>query len=110
MQTQQLIFWRPGPTLKLSPAETARELLYGEEVSGLIDLPIREILDRLKAEFPQHEEKSGSFSARVPEGSFQVTWTWQHVRIDHEGLSASTHEQLIDVIESFDCMAYEPKE
>ena len=107
MQAHQLLFWRPGPSLKLSPAETARELVWGEEVDGLIDLPIREIIDRLKAEFADHEEKSGLLNARAEAGSFQVTWSWQYVRIDCQDVPTTAREQLIDIIESFDCMAYE---
>ena len=62
MEAAQLLFWKPGPKVKLSAPEIARELVWGEEVEGLIDLPVREIIDRLKAEFPQHEEKSGVLS------------------------------------------------
>jgi hypothetical protein len=110
METKQLLFWRPAPSLKLSPAETARELMWGEEVEGLVDLPIREIIDRLKAHYPQHDEKPGQLAAMSPDGSFQVTWTWQHIRIDCHDVSAAVREELIEVIEAFDCMAYEPKE
>ena len=135
MQSHPLLFWHPGPNIKLSPAEIARELLWGEEVEGLIDLPIRQIIDRLKAEFPHHDEKSGLFTAHASPGSFQATWTWQHLRIDFllplrlgegwgEGAPVgdnvnndlaveapsldSLRNRLIDAIESFDCMAYEP--
>ena len=109
MQAHQLLFWRSGPTIKLSPAEIARELLWGEEVDGLIDLPIRDILDRLKIEFPDHEEKPGLLIVHSPPGTFQATWTWQYLRIDYHDLPPATHDHLIDIIESFDCMAYEPK-
>src|SRR5262245_1515556 len=108
MQSNQLLFWRAGPTVKLSPAEIARELLWGEEVEGLIDLPVREIIDRLKAEFPQHEEKSGILTAHAASGTFEATWSWQHLRIDHHNLPPADRDRLIDVIESFDCMAYSP--
>jgi hypothetical protein len=94
--------------VKLTAGEVARELLWGEEVEGLIDLPIREILDRLKAEFPQHLEKSGLLTCQSAGGSFEATWSWQYVRVEHHGLPALERERLIDLIESFECMAFEP--
>jgi hypothetical protein len=108
MQSQQLLFWRASATVKLSPAEIARELLWGEEVQGLIDLPVREIIDRLKAEFPKHEEKPGLLIVHAATGSFEATWSWQHYCIDYHDLPPADRDRLIDAIESFDCMAYSP--
>lgn len=107
MDTAQLLFWKSGPNVKLSPPEIAREIVWGEEVEGLIDLPVREIIDRLKAEFPQHEEKSGSLTCRGESGSAEVTWSWQCIRVENHGFAAADRERLIDAVESFDCMAYE---
>jgi len=107
MDAGALLFWHASPAAKLSVQEIARELTFGEDVEGLIDLPVREILDRLKAEFPQHEESSGALKAEAGGGSFEATWTWQYLRVDTHGLPASERERLIDVIESFECMAYE---
>jgi len=107
MDAKTLMFWKPGPGVKLSAPEVGRELVWGEEVEGLIDLPVREIIDKLKAEFRQHEEKSGLLTGQAGGGSFEATWTWQHVRVECRDLPAGDRERLIDAIESFDCMAYE---
>jgi len=109
METYQLLFWKAGPAVKLSPAEIARELLWGEEVDGLIDLPVREIIDRLKGMFSQHEEKSGVLIGHAAAGSFEATWTWQYFRVDCRDLPIGERERLVDLIESFDCMAYDPQ-
>ena len=109
MEPAQLLFWKPGPGIKLSEPEIARELIWGEEVEGLIDLPVREIIDRLKADFPQHEEKSGLLVGHAATGTFEATWSWQHVRVECHDLPASERERLIDAVESFDCMAYDPQ-
>lgn len=107
METSELLFWKAGPALKFSAPEVARELVWGEEVDGLIDLPIREILDRLKAAFPQHEEKTGLLIGHADTGSFEATWSWQHLKLHCRDLSADDRQWLIDTIESFDCMAFE---
>ena len=107
MEAGQLLFWKAGPHVKLSAPEIARELVWGEEVEGLVDLPIREIIDRLKAEFADHEEKPGLLVGRAGGGSFEATWTWQFVKIDCRGLPEADRQRLIDAVESFDCMAFE---
>jgi hypothetical protein len=109
MDAYQILFWKPGPAVKLSPAEIARELLWGEEVEGLIDLPVRQIIDRLKSEYSQHEEKSGALIGQDSSGSFEATWTWQCFRVDCRNLPLSERDRLIELIESFDCMAYDPQ-
>ena len=107
MEASDVLFWKPGPNVKLSAPEVARELTWGEEVEGLIDLPIREIIDRLKAEFPHHEEKSGLLIGHAASGSFEATWTWQYLKVHCRDLPPADRQQLIDAAESFDCMAYE---
>jgi hypothetical protein len=107
MTTGQLLFWNPGPNVRLSPAEVARELVWGEEVEGLIDLPVKEIIDNLKAEFPQHKEEPGTLVGHAGGSTFEATWTWQHLRIDCKELPAADRQRLIDTIEAFGCMAYE---
>src|SRR3954469_17433217 len=110
MDAAPLLFWKAGPNVTLSRPEIARELLWGEDVDGLIDLPIREIIDRLKAEFPQHEEKPGLLICQGDSGSFEATWTWQHVRVNCRDLPTSDRERLLATIQAFGCMAYEGEE
>jgi hypothetical protein len=107
MTADQLLFWNPGPNVRLSPAEVAQELIWGEEVEGLIDLPVKEIIERLKTEFPQHDEQPGTLIGHGGDGSFEVTWTWQHLRVECHDLPAADRQRLIDAVESFGCMAYD---
>lgn len=103
-----LLFWNPGPQLRLSPAEVAREIVWGEEVEGLIDLNVKEIIDLLKAAFPDHGEKSGELVGRAGAGSFEATWTWQHIKAECHALSAEDRQRLIDTVEAAGCQAYDP--
>lgn len=93
-----LLFWNAGPKVALPPPEIARELQWGEDVSGLIDLPVREILDRLKAAFPAHEEQPGLLVGRSGAGTFEATWTWQHLKVTCQDLAAGDREKLIEAI------------
>lgn len=103
MPSHTLLFWKPGPGLRLSAEEVARELVWGEDVPGLIDLPVKEIIQRLKEAFADHDERPGVLLARAAEGSFEATWTWQHVRIDCFDLSADERQRLCDVLAAFGC-------
>jgi hypothetical protein len=107
MTTTRLLFWIQGPNVRLSSAEVARELGFGEEVEGLIDLPVKEILDKLKAEFPRHDEQPGALLVHADGGTFEATWTWQHLRVDCRDLPAADQQHLIETIEAFGCMAYD---
>jgi hypothetical protein len=106
--SDMLLFWNPGPNLRLSPAEVAREIVWGEEVDGLIDLDVRDIIERLKAAFPDHQEQSGQLIGRGTAGTFEATWTWQHVRVDCRDLAGKDRQRLIDTIEAAGCQAYAP--
>jgi len=102
-----LLFWSAGESVSLSAAEIARELRYGEDVAGLNDLPVRDILDRIKAEFPDHRENAGQLTARAGDGSLEATWTWQYVRVDCRELPPADSQRLTRILESFGCTVYE---
>lgn len=93
-----LFFWNAGPTVRLTPPEIGRELTWGEEVDGLIDLPVKQIIDRLKAAFPRHEERSGEFKGHGSSGSFDATWTWQYIKAELHDLSDEDRQRLIDTV------------
>jgi hypothetical protein len=101
-----LIFWNQRPGVALAPADIARELTWGEDVPGLIDLPVKEIIDRLKAAFPRHDEQPGLLIGHGAEGRFEATWTWQHVKAECHELGVEDQERLIEAV---DCPAYDVK-
>jgi hypothetical protein len=102
-----LIFFKPRHDLTLTSEAVARELVWGEEVEGLVDLPIREVLDRLKAEFPEHRETPGLLIVEIESGRFETTWTWQHVKVELHEVSATDQQRLMAVLEAFGCQVFE---
>lgn len=93
-----LMFWNAGPSVRLSPAEIGQELTWGEEVPGLIDLPVKEIIDRLKSAFPNHEERPGLLVCQGTSGRFEATWTWQHIKAECHDLPDEDRERLIETV------------
>ncbi|MEX2175218.1 MAG: hypothetical protein WD872_12720 [Pirellulaceae bacterium] len=105
--SDQLMFWKPRPDCSLSPARIAQELTWGEDVEGLIDLPIKEVLDRLKVEFPQHDEKPGLLMIGTTGGPVETTWSWQHLSIKCPGILPADRERLVAVVAEFGCTVHE---
>jgi hypothetical protein len=103
----KLMFWKAPPAHPLSAEEIGRELLWGEEVDGLVDLPVKEILDRLKAEFAEHRETSGLLVIEEGGGRAEATWTWQHLRFELHDASETLREHLVQVLGEFGCSAHE---
>jgi hypothetical protein len=101
-----LLFWKPRADLQLSPAEVAREILWGEEVEGLVDLPVKEVIDRLKAEFPDHRETPGLLILHTGDGQIDVTWTWQHIKLTTAGVAGADCERAAAVVASFGCVEF----
>jgi hypothetical protein len=95
---ETLLFWNAGPQVKLSPPEICRELTWGEDVEGLIDLPVKEIIDRLMAAFPRHKEGPGELTGHGTSGSFDATWTWQHIKVELHDLAEDDRQRLIEAI------------
>ena len=106
---QTLLFWQTGPDVTLSTDAIGQELSFGEDVEGLVDLPIKEIIARIKADFPETQEKAGSLTGRGETGPFEVTWTWQFFRIDAADLTAGDRQKFIAIGREFQCEPFETK-
>src|SRR5436190_16169635 len=54
-----LYFWNQPADFPSLPAGVAQELQFGNDVEGLIDLPVKEVIDRLTGEYPGAMERAG---------------------------------------------------
>jgi hypothetical protein len=106
--SETLLFWKPCPDLTMPGEDIARELNWGEEVEGLIDLPIKEIIDRLKAAFPDHVERPGTLSARTRAGGlWEATWGWQFFKVELHDAPDEDCRRVIDILADFGCGVHE---
>jgi hypothetical protein len=106
---QTLIFWQTGPGVELSADAIAQELSFGEDVAGLVDLPIKEIIGRIKAEFPESEERTGLLVGRGIAGPFEVNWSWQFFRVEAAHLDDADRKTFGSIGREFGCEPYELK-
>lgn len=104
---QLLAFWRPSVQLELTPQAIYQELYYGEEVTGLIDLPIQDMLAALKEAFPEHQERAGVLILNGAAGPLEWSWSWQYLRVDGPELLPGEREQIIAAMRNFSCGVFD---
>lgn len=101
-------FWKAEGPLKLSPERIAEELHYGEDVAGLVDLPIDQVIAQFKQAFSQTREHPGLLQVMGEDGPFSLSWSWQFFRVDGEQLSLADRERFAQIGRQFGCVAFEP--
>lgn len=107
--SQVLMFWRQRPSVEQGPESISQELSFGEDVEGLVDLPVKEVIDRIKAEFTGVDEKPGVLVGRGAAGQFEVSWTWQFFRVEGPHIGEDDRQKFLSIGRDFGCQSYEPK-
>src|SRR5688500_6743658 len=51
--------WRAGDQVKLPQQEVFQLLEFGEDVEGLVDLPIKDLIQDVRQIFPEASERAG---------------------------------------------------
>jgi hypothetical protein len=99
--------WNPGPAIRLDPAQIFQELEFGEDVEGLIDLPIQEMIRGVREIFPHTAEQAGSVEGAGALGRVHVTWTWQWLRIAAADLTPEELAQLQRLATQYQCQVFD---
>lgn len=102
-----LFLWREQEEVELQADKVQRLLESDQEVEGLADLPIREILDRVKAEFPGCRENAGLLAWNSGDEAFRMSWTWQYVRIECENLHEENRDKFFELSRHFGCPIFD---
>jgi hypothetical protein len=106
---QLLYLWREQREIQLSPSDIQRQVDAGEDVDGLADLAIREMLDRLKLEFAGGKESAGLFAWQAAAESLRASWAWQFMRFELDQLSDEHRDKLFDLARQFGCTVFDPQ-
>lgn len=102
-----VVFWKSRPEVPLKPAAVYQELQFGEDVAGLIDLPVKDFLTEIKTAFPNHHETPGALVAFGATGKFELSWTWQFVAAKMQDLVSVDVERLKEIFVTHGCGVYE---
>jgi hypothetical protein len=104
-----LYLWREVSPLSLPPADAARQLDAGDDLEGLADLPIKEMLDQLKREFSGCKEVAGLLGWIGETSRWKATWSWQYLRIEGENLHDDQRERFFQLARDFHCSLFDPQ-
>jgi hypothetical protein len=107
--SQLLYLWREARDTALSSAEIQRQLEAGEDVEGLADLPIKEMIDRLKQEFPGCKESAGQLVWQAGPERFRATWAWQYMCLESDNLNDEHRDKFFELARSFGCPVFDPQ-
>src|SRR6478672_986397 len=99
--------WRAGDQVKLPPQEVFQTLEFGEDVEGLIDLPIKELIQEVRQIFPQAGERAGVVEGASAVGRVSVTWTWQWLRVEGTDLTPAEVEDISQLATRYSCTVFE---
>lgn len=102
-----IAWWKPSPGL-LTPAEMIHRTLMGEQdVDGLIDLPIRQMIDATKEHFANCREIAGLLSWKGDAQAIDWTWSYQTMRAAAEHFRDEDRETIIDIAHRHGCTVYD---
>ena len=109
--SEEFCFWKYKEGIYLDNRQVYETACCeGKAVDGLEQLPITDIMNKLKTEF-------SSWTFVAPDtfdgdkcGSFRVFMTSQAVRLNCCGMSGYDMNLLMDMMSDFNCPVYDPKE
>src|SRR5215213_6280052 len=102
-----ITFWKEGRPVGLSPNEVYRRLSRGKRVEGLAELPVEELLARLREAFGPFDEELSEFE--TDECSIEVSRSACHFRFDLRGDVGEARGRLIALMAGFGCSPYDPQ-
>jgi hypothetical protein len=104
-----LNFWKYKPGVSLDHQAVYEQLSEGEEVDGLEDLPIEELVARIGEVFSGWEQLDPLNYESPDGGAFPLFTTRQFLRVDCYGMVGEDMNQFVDIGSAFGCPLYDPQ-
>jgi len=106
----ELVFWKYIDGVYLNNHLVYEAILNNEIVEGLDEIPIIIILNRIQNSFSDWEKvDENSWKNSIGSGAFQIKFTAQSVKIDCYGTQGKHMEMLVNIIEEFKYLLYDPQ-
>jgi hypothetical protein len=99
--------WNPHTSVRLDPSQIFQELEFGEDVEGLIDLPVQEMIRGVQEIFPRASEQAGFVEGPGAVGRVHITWTWQWLRIAAADLTPEELAQIQRLAKQYQCQVFD---
>jgi hypothetical protein len=111
-----LVFWRQKKPIPSSPLEIYRKLNSRENMEGRLDLPglaelpVDQILARLRAAYPDFDPLSPLTCFETQDGRYDVSWSKKHFTFMIDGDRGDSLNQLVGIMSEFGCPIFDPQE
>ena len=106
----ELIFWQYQDQIYLNHHLVYEQLDEQQIVQGLQELPIQVILNRINNVFCDWQKvDDNSYKNTKNSESFQILTTPQSIKIDCYGTHGETMDQLVEILDHYNCPLYDPQ-
>ncbi len=116
--TYDLYGWKQTDECRKAPLEIMDGLFREKDLNGLKRLPIQDLVQKFKEEFPEIREvklQAGEVPIELvwesPEdgSGFLIDWGSHHFEVDCGGVDSDTLLRIADVAAKFGCTVYDPQ-
>ena len=105
-----LNFWKYKQGISLNHQDVYQAACCnGEIIKGLRELPIADIIARIKEVFSHWNYQQENTFESDGTGAFEIFTTSQIIRFDCYGMDANDMNRLIDIMLKFGCPLYDPQ-
>ncbi len=111
-----LAFWKQKRPLQSPPVEVYRLLNSRRNMDGHVDLPavaelpVPQILTRLKAVYPGLDPAAPVASFETPDGHYDVSWSNKHFSFLLNADLGDSLNPLIEIMREFGCPLFDPQQ
>jgi hypothetical protein len=102
-----IAWWKPTSGFAGSSEIVHRTLVAEQDVDGLADLPIRQMIDATKEHFPNCREVAGLLTWKGDDQAIEWTWSYQTMRASAEHFRAEDREAILDIAHRYGCTVYD---
>ena len=104
-----ITFWKPKPGAAPDPQSTYERLNRNEGVDDLEALPLPQVIEKLKEEFPDYDPTEEFPDVELEDGSMEISYTAQSFRFDFRPPTAPEKGQVWRLMSRFGCVCYDPQ-
>ena len=106
----ELVFWNYQEGIYLNNHLVYEAILEKQQIEGLEELPTTVIINRIASLFSTWERvDENSWKNIQGPGAFHIQSTSQSIKIDCYGTEGKTMDHLVNALEEFKCLLYDPQ-
>ena len=106
----ELVFWKYKDGIYKNNQRVYTLLSRGEEVYGIEDLPVEDILEDIAEVFQDWKQVEEDEYEKANSGFFQFLVTKNFVRFNCYQMDENDMNKFIDIMSEYDCPLYDPQE